>query len=430
MAVSQQGPPRTLQLLKGALVKDVGHLERPAVATSDCKIFLSCTQSDKTKELIARPTHWFLTNILGISTFLDEQDDPNRGRPNDQILAENAYGCAYAIAILSPNYRLRRDCVRELNTFQRRLCEAEAMLFRAIPVLWKIGNTAGYSSFWDSQSWINNAEINDSPVQFLTQELWPRLLTLLREDGVPMTQRCAVFGGRTCLLGWPLLRKTEESTAWMEEKLAQYVREARGYRTSIPAPFENLRKRLQRAAQKQNFLVVIFVCIAGVALLLLGFSPHNGRGLDCALLPEQGFVQYGTFVGKDPLGRRIEITHTNDGVVEHYPDASSSSCATSEPVGAIKSLPNGTKTVQFRYAELASKQGCPCQTKRLGKNVASGSLAWSSSLQLDGKCDNRTAFSFILKRVDKTTFHMNCLSAKGVSRCSNQASELKVKGCS
>jgi len=118
---------RTLLLNRAGWEEDVGeltHRQIPAPSVSFPRsptyyVFLSHTGRDGVKEDIARPTHWFLQNVLNIDAFLDDEDAIwSDGKM--RALIEHAYRCTHALVILSPSFRQQRYCIMELNTFMSR----------------------------------------------------------------------------------------------------------------------------------------------------------------------------------------------------------------------------------------------------------------------------------------------------------------------
>jgi len=161
-------------------VKDVGELSLDTVDNPRQKwpmskvpyIFLSHTGRDGVKEEIARPTYWFLTKILGVRAFLDDLSL----LPGDKVteaLMPRAYECSHALVILSPKFRERKFCVRELNTFMARRRVNDGI--RVLPALWLIENVDGYHSDVDDIIWIGNRGIK-SCVKYLVEILWPALI--------------------------------------------------------------------------------------------------------------------------------------------------------------------------------------------------------------------------------------------------------------
>lgn len=67
-------------------------------------VFISHTGRDGVKEELARPTSWFLTEILEIETFLDD-GGMQWGQDKMQALARAAYQCTHALVLFSPSFR-------------------------------------------------------------------------------------------------------------------------------------------------------------------------------------------------------------------------------------------------------------------------------------------------------------------------------------
>ena len=123
------------------------------------------------RECIARPTHWFLKKCLEMETFMDDRD-MIWGVKIDQSLGELAYGCTDALVILSPNFRRKKYCVSELNTFilRRDILKDGIVL---LPILWKLEELEGYSVAISKSVWVKGG--SDDPALFLTETLWPHL---------------------------------------------------------------------------------------------------------------------------------------------------------------------------------------------------------------------------------------------------------------
>jgi hypothetical protein len=166
----------TKRLCDDGSEESVSKLPRPSTyaiqsnSREEPSIFISHAGIDS-RECIARPTHWFLVNCLEIETFFDEHD-MIWGDKIDQSLGELAYGCTDALVILSPNFRRKKYCVSELNTFVfRRDINEDGIV--VLPVLWKLEELSGYSVAISKSVWVKGG--SDDPALFLTQTLWPHL---------------------------------------------------------------------------------------------------------------------------------------------------------------------------------------------------------------------------------------------------------------
>jgi len=216
-ASSQLAEEETLLLLPDSKTeKRIGKLSLKYVDNPEQKwpmsdkpfVFLSQTGRDGVKEDIARPTYWFLTEILQVGAFLDEQTMP-RGSSKIEALIGPAYTSTHALVVLSPLYRTREYCVLELNTFMGRLRKGDGL--KVIPALWKMNNVEGYHKAVDDLTWIVH-EGSPGPVDYMVQTLWP---ALVRE-----------------------LHRPEMTRHTFEEHLLEYIKTHRGRAYAIPASFE------------------------------------------------------------------------------------------------------------------------------------------------------------------------------------------------
>ena len=139
-------------------------------------VFLSQSNRDKARDNISAPTYWFLTEKLQIRTFLDLWDnDP--GMSNEAMLFQAAHQCSYALVVLSPSFRRRPFCVKELNTFMKRWWEDNprtSSAIRVIPILWNLTDTTGYCPALGELSWVSSSP-GEGAATFLTETLWPDL---------------------------------------------------------------------------------------------------------------------------------------------------------------------------------------------------------------------------------------------------------------
>ena len=186
----------------------------PSPMSSDTNVFLSHTNRDDIKEHIARPTHWFLNNVLGVRAFIDD-GDLMPGQDRTQALMEAAHECTIAVVFLSPSFRKRRFCVLELNTFMRRFHEQDGI--RVIPAPWHIDNVDGYNSKVDELIRISQPEESHYVLDYLVHFLWP---ALIKELG---------------------LREME--TQELEDHLRNYVESLQGGRVSVPTFFNVFARR-------------------------------------------------------------------------------------------------------------------------------------------------------------------------------------------
>jgi len=173
--------------------------------------FLSHTGRDGVKEEIAHPTYWFLKRILGVEAFLDDSD-AIRGNTVMEALVPPSYECTHALVIVSPTFRQRSCCVRELNTFMARWRRRDGI--RVIPALWLLNNLDGYHPDVDDLIRIGNGGTRYC-VSYLVKNLWPELVRML---------------GRPAI-----------ATELLEEYLVEYVKFHTGTR-DIPADLETFAK--------------------------------------------------------------------------------------------------------------------------------------------------------------------------------------------
>lgn len=178
---------RNTQLQLGMREKDVGELPslrnkdtRQAAMNTDVDsgqvdrddkfVFISHTGRDRVKDLIAGPTFWFLTNVLKVSAFVDNRSIA-AGKVVIEELAEAAQKCTHALIILSPNFRKRKYCVMELNTFMRRHQDEDGIC--VVPALWKRFDLDDFPDDVRGLAWIQHDPLDEA--DYITQTLWPNL---------------------------------------------------------------------------------------------------------------------------------------------------------------------------------------------------------------------------------------------------------------
>lgn len=187
---SLEGPDETLLLLPGGKTRPVGELAHEDVGDperfmSDTDyVFLSHTGKDGVKDEIARPTYWFLTAVLGVQAFLDEQS-PDWGSHITEAVGKAAYRCTHAVVILSPTFREREYCVLELNTFMRRWRNKDGI--QVLPILHGIRDVKGYHAE------VNNlirkgSQAMQSGADCMVDDLWPALLRKLKRPAMTKDQ--------------------------------------------------------------------------------------------------------------------------------------------------------------------------------------------------------------------------------------------------
>lgn len=167
------------QVVSEGAAKDVGELgmNRSVKPRSGKEpyVFLSHRGSD-TKEIIARPTFWFLHEVLGIDTFFDDES-MTTGEEKMRSLVEPAHQCTLPVILLSPKFRESDYCVMELNTFMSRLASRESDYF-ILPFLWNLENVGGFAPALNDINW--RAARTDNPAKFMVETLWPCLLERLK----------------------------------------------------------------------------------------------------------------------------------------------------------------------------------------------------------------------------------------------------------
>lgn len=145
-------------------------------------VFLSHSGQDdesvgNVKLEIAEPTHWFLKKIIGVKAFLDKKD-VTIGTDKQEAISKVAYQCTHAIVFLSPAFRTREYCVKELNTFMARRGRGERL--KIFPALWRMENLDGYSDEVKEIVWLNGD--TSSSVRYIVDYLWPQLAKLFKRD--------------------------------------------------------------------------------------------------------------------------------------------------------------------------------------------------------------------------------------------------------
>lgn len=203
--------------------KNVGVLGASSITqkssmSAEDDVFISHTGQDKpnnVKELFARPAYWFLKQVIGVNACFD--DGPGEleiGGEVTEELTRRAYQCTHALVILSPRFRERRMCVKELNTFMRRLQSNDGI--RVVLVMWEIDNLEGYHDQLGELVRFPQSKTNN-PVEFLVQTLWPELLRLFRQREMQRPE--------------------------LERYLDNYIASLRGTRVHIAHPFDQFAHR-------------------------------------------------------------------------------------------------------------------------------------------------------------------------------------------
>ena len=197
---------------------------------SNYHVFISHTGFDDVKDIIARPTRWFLKRVLQIDVFLDDEDIRCFQDITSQ-LAAHAYECTHALVILSPSFQSRKFCVKELNTFMSRLRQDDGI--RILPVLWNVRNLDAYHPKVQNLAWIENTS-GCSAADFMVEKLWPSLLAELSS-----------------------LTLTEDQLA---SHLCQYIEAMRAKR-DIPGVLESFHVTQQRKlkSKKRSKIILCFV---------------------------------------------------------------------------------------------------------------------------------------------------------------------------
>mmetsp|Transcript_27326 Transcript_27326/g.38652 ORF Transcript_27326/g.38652 Transcript_27326/m.38652 type:complete len:158 (-) Transcript_27326:661-1134(-) len=146
-------------LVNGETAEYVGKLECKTV--NDPSAFFSPSErfyvfvsfrGPDTREIIARPTYWFLKNKLKVEAFLDDES-MGEGEIQDKSLLTAAYKCTHALVLVSPGFRESDDCVKELNTFMYRHTNKNNITI--IPALWGITNLKGYVNAFQTIVWVS-----------------------------------------------------------------------------------------------------------------------------------------------------------------------------------------------------------------------------------------------------------------------------------
>ena len=263
---------------------DVGDLRAasnitPPGISSTTKVFSSQTLSDNTKSEIARPTWWFVSKKLGLDAFIDERDI-ECGDDIPEELLRNAYECTHAICFLSPNYRTRKTCVRELNTFMKRK-NVEKDGLEVIPVLWKIEDTKGYCRDLGKIKYIR-FDSAAGLVQFLTNVLWPQLEKRLNG--------------------------THRSRQAYKDILVEYVETHRGkHETPIPDALERFAKRqrakglIRRVVVVTLALIVLLVGTVVALVVVFGGKSTGGASVESPAITPTEFPVF------DPPDSPIEV---------------------------------------------------------------------------------------------------------------------------
>lgn len=161
----------------GTTEMEVGHFAKPAFAEQQQQrpfVFICHCGRDNSKELFARPVYWLLTQSLGISAFLDDWSI-GFGEHKEDAMARALYECNSALVILSPSFRSRQFCVKELNTLMHRQKVDDGV--KILPVLWQMDNVKDYNPALANLIYAVGKTSN--PVYFLLDTLWPKLIQAL-----------------------------------------------------------------------------------------------------------------------------------------------------------------------------------------------------------------------------------------------------------
>lgn len=152
-------------------------------------VFFSQTNTDKARELIARPTYWFLQNVLRVEAFLDERDSA-MGKDKHEVMLKNAFHCTHAVVILSPTFREREFCVKELNTFMYRMFQLQHDI-TIIPCLWggvkKEELQTSYAKKVADLIRLEQDEDDNDEADFLIYHLWPKLIKIFPQHAPQTT---------------------------------------------------------------------------------------------------------------------------------------------------------------------------------------------------------------------------------------------------
>ena len=161
------------------------------------------------KELIARPTHWFVKSVLELEAFLDDEDA--EGFVHSAI-AKPAYQCTHAVIIITPSFRNRKYPVLELNTFMERTVDPNDP-FEPTIIFWNIEDEAirEFAPVLNQYIFKKSSRDQTTVGDFLVSRLWPYLTKRLRGLGNEMTRQ------------------------QLEGKLAEYVREHENCCPPVPS---------------------------------------------------------------------------------------------------------------------------------------------------------------------------------------------------
>lgn len=157
-----------------------------AFSWSNCKetyVFLSNRGPDS-KEVLARPIHFFLQEKLGLRVFLDDPSIPFSADKHEELL-KAAHECTHAVVLLTPRFRESEYCVQELNTLLGRHLQGNCKL---LVVLWGIDDVDGYAPAINDLRYFRNTTSSTDPAVFLVEALLPHL-----HQELPHQQRSQIF---------------------------------------------------------------------------------------------------------------------------------------------------------------------------------------------------------------------------------------------
>ena len=148
-------------------------------------MFLSHTGRDGAKDILARPTKWFLEEVCKVKAFLDD-GDTKWGDDVYDTVGKAAYKCTHALVLLSSSFRTRRYCVLELNSFLHCRRTEGTRSFCLLPALWdtRMENTNIGDNRLNLQGIVHIRHDTNNPACYLLETLWPRLVRKLGQPEI------------------------------------------------------------------------------------------------------------------------------------------------------------------------------------------------------------------------------------------------------
>lgn len=180
----------------------------------DKSYFFIAHYGAESKEEIARPTHWFLQNYLGVEVFMDDAM-MEVGGDQRLLLLRPAFECGHALVILSPSFRRSKSCVMELNSFMERWERRDGI--KIIPALWKIHNVEGYCPELDNIVWLRNRAQANEAADYMITTLWSAILSAIPAQ---FRRKYTSFQLECCLAKYVRKHRTKVSIPMSLERLA------------------------------------------------------------------------------------------------------------------------------------------------------------------------------------------------------------------